>query len=232
LLQAGLVESIALNDLDRAIYAFWYAATRRNLALRKLVARTPITVKEWERQKAVQREKASAPLLELGFSTLFLNRTNRSGILRGGIVGGRNQQGAWSLDARFNKSVIIERLAALHPYVSRISLDCVDAVEFLSQSAGRSKQRAFAYLDPPYFVKGRDLYLNRLTRDDHGALASYVKERLKCSWVVTYDDVHAVRKLYGGYRVRSFGLEYSADSRRKGREVLLASDNLTIPPVN
>jgi hypothetical protein len=90
------VESIALNDLDRAIYAFWYAATKRNLALRTLVARTPVTVQEWDRQKAVQREKKSAPLLELGFSTLFLNRTNRSGILRAGMVGGRAQKGKWT----------------------------------------------------------------------------------------------------------------------------------------
>src|SRR5690606_17713457 len=108
LLQSGLVESVVLNDLDRSIYAFWYAVTRRNGALRKLVARTPITVREWDRQKAVQREKSSAPLLELGFSTLYLNRTNRSGILRAGMIGGREQAGNWGLDARFNKTVVIE----------------------------------------------------------------------------------------------------------------------------
>jgi DNA adenine methylase len=231
LLQSGLVESIALNDLDRAIYAFWYAATRRNVALRTLVARTPVTVQEWDRQKAVQREKQSAPLLELGFSTLFLNRTNRSGILRAGMVGGRAQKGQWTLDARYNKDILIQRLAALHPHVSRISVDCADAIDFLSDRAGRSRRKRFAYLDPPYFVKGRDLYLNRLTREDHAALASCVK-KLHCSWIVTYDDVHAVRTLYSGYRSRSFGLEYSADSRRTGREILFASRNLRIPRVN
>jgi hypothetical protein len=31
--------------------------------------------------------------LEVGFATFFLNRTNRSGILNGGIIGGRDQVG-------------------------------------------------------------------------------------------------------------------------------------------
>jgi DNA adenine methylase len=147
LLRSGLVESICLNDLDRAIYALWYAVTRRNVALRRLVERTSISVDEWDRQRDVQRDKKSAPLLELGFSTLFLNRTNRSGILRAGMIGGRNQKGRWGLDARFNKRAVIQRIAALHPYVSRMSIDCMDAVDFLAATAGRSTTKTFAYMD-------------------------------------------------------------------------------------
>ena len=108
------------------------------------MARTPVTVQEWDRQKAVQKEKTSAPLLELGFSTLFLNRTNRSGILRAGMVGGRAQKGEWTLKARYNKAVIIQRLAAMHAFGSKVSLECTDAIEFLSDRAGRSHRKTFA----------------------------------------------------------------------------------------
>jgi DNA adenine methylase len=232
LLQSGLVDSIGLNDLDRAIYAFWYAATHRNLALRRLVASTPITVREWDRQKEVQREKRSAPLLDLGFSTLFLNRTNRSGILRAGMIGGRAQDGHWGLNARFNKGAIIERLAALHPYVSRISVDRADAVEFLANCSGRSSKSTFAYLDPPYFVKGRDLYLNGLTSEDHHSLASFVRRKLRCSWVVTDDDVREIRRLYPDCRKQSYRLDYTADARRDGREIMISSTGLHVPRVH
>jgi DNA adenine methylase len=217
LLQRGLVESICLNDFDRAIYAFWFAVTRRNAALCKMIERTSITVAEWDRQKEVQRHKADAPLLELGFSTLFLNRTNRSGILRAGMVGGRQQRGKWRIDARFNRAAILQRVAALHPFASRISIACTDAVEFLSDVAVRSRRKRFTYLDPPYFVKGRDLYLNRYTSEDHSSLAAFVKDKLSCSWVLTYDDVPTVRRLYKGYRMRSYRLAYSADTRRARR---------------
>ena len=204
LLRRGLVDSICLNDADRAIYAFWFAVARRNGALRKLIERTPISVAEWDRQKDVQRNKSTAPLLELGFSTLFLNRTNRSGILRAGMVGGREQKGEWRLYARFDKAAMVARIAALYPYVSRISISCLDAVEFLASTVGGSPRKKFVYLDPPYFVKGTDLYLNRYTADDHLSLATFIKNKVSCSWVITYDDVPQVRKLYAKYRKRSF----------------------------
>jgi DNA adenine methylase len=228
LLRSGVVSSVCLNDLDRAVYAFWFAATRRNSALVRLIERTPVTVAEWYRQKDVQRHKVNAPLLELGFSTLFFNRTNRSGILRAGMVGGRAQRGKWKLDARFHRATIAHRVAALRPYASRISVTCMDATAFLA-TAGRSRKATFAYLDPPYFVQGRDLYLNRYTVEDHCALAEFVKARLGCSWVLTYDDVPTIRRLYRGHRRWSYRLGYSADARREGREVMVTSMGLKVP---
>ena len=233
LLQHGLVESICLNDFDRAIFAFWFAVTRRNAALCRLIERTPITIDEWDRQKEVQRNKRNAPLLELGFSTFFLNRTNRSGILRAGMIGGRQQKGQWRLDARFNKTRIAQRISALHPFASRISVACMDAVDFLSTAAAaRSRQKTLVYLDPPYFVKGRDLYLNRYTSEDHSSLAAFVKEKLACSWILTYDNVPAVRRLYRHYRMRSYRLDYTADTRRQGREVMVFSPELATPQLS
>ena len=229
LLQRRLVESVFLNDLDRAIYAFWFVVTQRNAALRKLVDRTPITVAEWDRQKEIQRNKRDAPLLELGFSTLFLNRTNRSGILRAGMVGGRKQDGKWRLDARFNKAAIVERIAMLHPHVSRITITCMDAVDFLASTEKSSREKQVAYLDPPYFVKGRDLYLNRYTPADHLALATFIKKEFRGAWVLTYDDIPQVRRLYAEHRKRSYSLSYSADTRREGREVIITSPGLAVP---
>ena len=229
LLQRGLVESIYLNDFDRAIYAFWFAVTRHNRALCRMVDRTPITVSEWDRQKDVQRRKHDAPLLELGFSTLFLNRTNRSGILRAGIIGGRHQSGKWRLDARFDRCRLVERIRALRPFAHRISIASMDAVDFLSNIAVQRRKKRLVYLDPPYFAKGPDLYLNKYSPADHSSLATFIKEKLNCAWIMTYDDVPKVRRLYRGYRKRRYRLDYSADTRREGRELMIFSPQLEAP---
>ncbi len=62
-----------------------------------------------DRAKRVFTESRETSL-ELAFATFFLNRTNRSGILNGGAIGGVKQEGAWKLDARYNKDALIERI--------------------------------------------------------------------------------------------------------------------------
>lgn len=230
LLKKGLVKSVSLNDLDRSVYAFWYAATQRNSALCRMIERAKVTVPEWDRQKEVQRNKESASLLELGFSTLFLNRTNRSGILRAGMIGGRDQAGLWKIDARFDRVNIAARVSSLREFSSRISVHCLDAMEFVDFASRRRWRRKLIYLDPPYFEKGDDLYLNRYTLADHSALAASVRA-LTFDWVLTYDDVPAVGALYKGLSRRKFELGYSADSRRDGRELMLRSPRLKLPTV-
>lgn len=229
LLRRGLVEQVYLNDADRSLYAFWVAVKEQNAALCAMIENTPITLEEWDRQKAVQRRKRTAPLFDLGFSTLFLNRTNRSGILRAGVIGGREQTGKWHLDARFNRQALSDRISTLQPVAKKIHVSCLDAVEFLKAFQHRSAKATLVYLDPPYFVKGRDLYLNRYGAADHVALANWITSELSCPWIITYDDVPAVRKLYGGYRKRTYGLTYTADTRRQGREVMVVSSGLKIP---
>ena len=65
---------------------------------------------EWRQQREVYGRRETADLDELGFATLFLNRTNRSGIIGGGVIGGKQQHGAWGLDARFTKSDLVQRI--------------------------------------------------------------------------------------------------------------------------
>lgn len=74
------------------------------------------------KQKAVQQEKEQAELLDLAFSTFFLNRTNRSGIIKGGVIGGKEQTGEWKMDVRFNKADLIKRIEKIALYRDRISL--------------------------------------------------------------------------------------------------------------
>lgn len=219
---------IKINDIDRSIYAFWYSVLNNTDALCRLISDTPITMDVWQTQHELQKRKEEADLLELGFSTFFLNRTNRSGILNGGVIGGKEQTGNFKIDARYNKEDLIERIERIAGYADLIELTSLDAVALLKRYKRTPAAKTFCYLDPPYHVKGRDLYLNYYNDDDHKAIAEIIK-KYKGKWIISYDAVDFIKELYNDYRQKEYCLSYSAGNRSKGKEIMVYSDGLILP---
>ena len=230
LLYGDYARRVHINDLDRGVHAFWIAARDRTDELARLVRDARLDLDEWERQRAVQFEDAPDPL-ELAFSTFFLNRTNRSGIITGGVIGGRKQTGEWKIDARYNARDLVRRIERIGRWASRIEVYRLDGAEFLRTVAPSLPQRSLLYLDPPYYVKGQEmLYANYYGPDDHAGIASLVR-RLDRPWVVSYDDHADVRDLYSGCQSVAYDIAYSASERYRGREVAFFSQDLLIPDV-
>lgn len=229
------VSHVYINDLDRSVYAFWYSALHNTEALCKHIRNAELSIEEWKRQRTFQRKPSSIGLLRLGFSTLYLNRTNRSGIIQsGGAIGGTKQQGEWKLDARFYRETLIRRIETIAAYRDRITLSNLDAAAFLKRLLPNLPLKTLIYLDPPYYVKGkRRLYANFYKHSDHSAIANLLAD---CThpWLVSYDNVSQTRALYRRYRRRKYGLQYTAHDRYKGAEVIFFSDNLALPtmPIN
>lgn len=221
---------IKINDKDRSIYAFWYSVLNNADELCRLISDTPVTMDVWQAQHELQKHKEDADLLELGFSTFFLNRTNRSGILNGGVIGGKEQTGNYKIDARYNKNNLIERIERIAGYSDIIDLTSMDAVALLKRYKRTPAAKTFCYLDPPYHVKGRDLYLNYYNDDDHRAIAETIK-KYKGEWIISYDAVDFIKDLYGDYRQKEYYLSYSAGNRSKGKEIMVYSEGLTLPDV-
>lgn len=226
LLFSGSVCEVFLNDLDPAIHAFWHCVLRHTDALLDLIEDTPITAAEWKKQKTIHRAGCASSTLKLGFATFFLNRTNHSGILNGGMIGGKKQRGEWKLNARFNRAELIRRIERVATLRQRIHLDCRDACELLT--GRRIEKNTLIYLDPPYFRAGANLYMNAYGRDDH-ALVRDCAKKLRCPWVVSYDNVGQIRTLYRGYTSRHVELLHTARSARIGREVMFFSPTLRVP---
>lgn len=219
---------IKINDKDRSIFAFWHCVLNETEALCRLIKDTPVNVEVWKVQHDVQLRKDVADLLELGFSTFFLNRTNRSGILNGGVIGGKNQSGIYRIDARYNKAELIKRIENVAEYVDKIELTGMDAVDLITRYKRTPAVKTFCYLDPPYYVKGRDLYLNYYDDGNHRKIAEAIK-KYKGKWIISYDAVPFIEGLYDGYRQREYYLNYSAGSPSKGKEIMVFSDGLVIP---
>jgi DNA adenine methylase len=227
LLTNGFVDRVSINDIDDSIFAFWTSALRETDKFCKLIERTPITVREWKRQKCIWNAGTDSGLLELGFATYFLNRTNRSGIIDGaGPIGGYNQSGRWKIDARLTKAAQVDNLRALAKFTKQIKITRQDALPFFKAAADRN---ALTYLDPPYFVQGRNLYSNFYQEEDHIAIARDLTRRKKSRWVVSYDDVREIRKLYRGFTRVKYAPNYSANQKMIGSEIIFISDALAAP---
>ena len=228
----GKVERITLNDYDRSIYAFWYSVLNDPEALCERISRAELTMENWHLQKAIQRDKASADLLSLGFSTFFMNRTNRSGILTGGVIGGIEQRGNYKIDCRFNKVALIERIRRIASLKQNIQLYQLDALSLIEMIQRKSPDRnTLVYFDPPYYAKGSTLYMNYFDEAQHRALAESIQMMNAIPWIISYDAKPEILKLYQWVkedRVKNFDLHHYAYKKRVGKEILLFSDCLRL----
>jgi len=219
---------IHINDADPAIHDLWWAIINQSKPFLDMISKTRLSMAEWRRQRDVYRDNGRISRLRRGFATFYLNRCNRSGIImNGGPIGGIKQEGKWKLDARFNKNNLHRRCEKIFEYRDRITLSCLDGINFI---ASRDQKSTFFFIDPPYFAKGKTLYLNLLDEDYHNVLANQLKSMKDAAWVLTYDDCPEIRKFYSDWAtIRPFSLRYAASERRSGKELLIVPKWMRLP---
>ncbi len=217
------VNEIFINDLDPSIYAFWLAVLNNSDELCRWIENVEVSVRQWEEYKEIQRHYKTVEMLELAKSTFFLNRTNVSGVISGGPIGGVSQCGKYKIDVRFNKSELIKRIQDIARFAHRIHLSNQDGIDFLNSIEKRA-DNIFIYLDPPYYQKGSYLYMNAFKDADHQALAERVRQ-LKNKWMVSYDNHDFIIELYKEENKVLYQLSQCA-SNRIGDEVAIFDKRL------
>jgi len=227
LLYDGTVTDIHINDADPAVRDFWLTATQHTDALIHMVETEPVTMDAWHHWRAVLIGQTEAELVHRGFATLFLNRTNRSGILKAGVIGGKAQAGEYKLDARFMRNVLVSRLERLGQQAKRIHVYGEDALTLLKRCKEFLPSRSLIYLDPPYYIKGQGLYRNYYEHKDHLAIAKLLQSsKFSRRWVVSYDDAPAIRAMYANVHCMGYGLHYTARRQYMGAEVMFFGPTL------
>lgn len=231
LLFSEVANTIYLNDIDPAIYSLWRTIVSEPTRLCDAIADTPVTIDEWHEQRDYYQRYRARVGPKLAFATLYLNRTNRSGILGAGPIGGRAQTGKWLLDARFNKDVLVAKIERIARYAERIHVSQLDAIDFLRDVINPLRSPMLVYLDPPYFMQGQNLYTNHYSPSDHAIIAAFVRRQLNKPWVVSYDQHPEIEHLYKTCERVDYGIRYSAQARYFGRELIVISDKLQMTKI-
>lgn len=220
LLYEEYADSIVINDLDPLVYNFWSVCVTQSDRLVEWIEKAPVTVNTWRKCKEVIRQQDSATSFELASSFFFLNRTNVSGVLNGGIIGGLQQTGTYKIDARFNKTELVRRIRKIARFANRIEITNLDGIRLIEKYVSHTRN-TFLYLDPPYYEKGSNLYLNAYMDDDHKQLSQHIR-KLSTPWLLSYDNHSFISNLYRPFRKRAYKLQHST-SNKIGDEVLIFS---------
>lgn len=232
------VKRIVINDFDSAIYAFWNSVVNHTDEFISMINETPITMGEWYKQKEIQNKKHLFVLgntsdeLKLGFSTFFLNRTNRSGILKAGVIGGKKQAGNYKMDCRFNKQDLIRRIKQIAEHRENITICNLDAIDFIEQEI-KYTRKSLTFFDPPYYDKGPDLYTNFYDHYDHVELAQSISSKMRNRyWILTYDVANEIENLYSNFEHEKYYLNYSIAKPAKGQEFMFFSPKINPGNIN
>lgn len=229
LLLTKKIEQVHLNDSYLGIYAFWYSVINHTKELCRKILSASMTVEEWRRRQQIVKKCDYTDLLELGFSIFYLNRCNRSGVLSAGVIGGLNQDGNYKMDARFNRNDLINRIESIAIYKDKIHISNFDAEYYINNYIPNLPQNSLIYLDPPYYNKASELYLNSYKNNDHSRIAQSIQLNINHNWILSYDGVPEILDLYTNRRHFLYDLQYSAQTVKKGKEVFIFDDNLKLP---
>ncbi|MCM1214305.1 MAG: DNA adenine methylase [Lachnospiraceae bacterium] len=230
LLFNNIVRDVVINDYDYTIYCFWDSVLHQTDEFIEMVLHANVTLEEWHRQKAIRDDLDNHNSLEIGFSTFFLNRTNRSGIIdKAGPIGGFLQQGDYPIDCRFNKERLVSQIRKIGDKRDCIKLYNLEALDFIDDVILKTR-KAFIFFDPPYYGKGPGLYTNFYSHGDHVNLARAILNKLKSrKWIVTYDNINAIKSMYHKVNYIEFALQYSLQSKRSGSEIMFFSKQVYRP---
>lgn len=223
LLAEEYVSQISINDLDYAIYAFWYSVLNFPDEMCRWLQSVEVNMESWRYYKKINLEKEYHDILEVGKSTFFLNRTNVSGVIKGGVIGGQMQTGKYKINARFDVEGLICRIEFISKFRNRISLSNMDGKDFLSSLNGREDDMLI-YLDPPYYQKGADLYMNYFRESDHADLLDVIR-KVNHYWFASYDWCNFINSLYSDFRRIKYQIS-QCTSNRSGNEVIIFDDKI------
>lgn len=230
LLLDDYVSEIYINDVDKGIYSFWRSILSHTDEFLKKIWDTPLTMEEWQKQMHIHKNQSEFSRLDIGFSTFYLNRTNRSGVISAGVIGGQDQTGNYKIDARFNREGLANRISRIACHQKHIKVYRQDALKFITETLPSKKKKGLVFLDPPYYVKGKRLYTSFYEHDDHEKVAKAIKSSPLKHWIVTYDSADQIEEIYDLKNKVTYNLRYSLSHQsNQGSEFLFYSKNIKLP---
>lgn len=201
---------IYLNDKDYWMYSFWDVVAGKETDklpdLLKLIDQ-PVTLEQFYKLK----ETPTTDKLECAYKAIFLNRTTFSGIFKSGPIGGKEQKSKYTVDCRYNATKIKKKILACNKLLQGRTTVTNDDINHLLFH--KLDINCTIYLDPPYYNKGKDLYTEYMTSDEHTKMADLLDKRYD-KWVLSYDDCPEIRQLYSKNQIVDLAARYCINGKK------------------
>jgi DNA adenine methylase len=217
--------SVWINDLDPGMFAVWSSVVYHRQQLEQLVAAFNPTVDAFYRLKECDGNLTGDMAVDAA-NKIALHRMSVSGFgaMAGGPIGGRSQQSGYTVGCRWSPASIITAIrraySILAPFRQRLRITNLHFRELIAGAC----DNVLIYLDPPYYVKGGQLYAHNMSHDEHVELASLLRET-PADWRLSYDDCKEIRDLYSWADFQELEIRYTnavTDKKRpKNRELLV-----------
>lgn len=231
LVSSGVIKRAILIERDPLIYAFWKAVFEHTDTLVASIEEISVDIDTWHQLRSYLKydtpENQQIP--DLALACLFLNRTNFSGILHSGPVGGQNQNSSYKIDCRFNKKEIISRIQRISLLKDSVSVVFNDALQFLHASNAKDNNDYFFYIDPPYFKQGRKLYRYNYKIVDHKRLSDILRNA-NFPWILSYDKHEFIELLYDDFLKTHQSFRYMTKTPKNENELVIT--NMQIPSLS
>ncbi|MGR3503945.1 DNA adenine methylase [Pseudaestuariivita sp.] len=229
LLADGFADQIMLNDADLRIFSAWHAILEEPERFVAKLRKVSLDMQEWYRHRDLVAGFSDNKYdFDVGFSTFYMNRTTRSGIImNAGPIGGYDQRGKWKLDARFNVERLANQVEWLAANRNRLELSNMDALSFIDRVRRKpTSDNTMFFIDPPYVKAGGRLYFDGMSEAKHVALSDILTSGTVKRWVLTYDDAPLIRQLYRSQTCSNISVNYSLQSKRRENEILVEPNYL------
>lgn len=233
LLSSNKVKEIHLNDSDKNIYCFWSSIIRHNDQFLETLHHIPLSIEEYYHQKSIvfgNHKSKNTSNFNVGFAVFYVNRCNRSGILTKNVgpIGGKNQNGKWKFDARFNKEKLEQKIKEIRKIKNQIHVSCMDAIDFSNKFiCKRSDVNIFLYFDPPYYAQGRNLYRNFFKDDGHLKLRDFLYDNNHLKWLLSYDKADFIETAYQSFSNKLIiDFDHHANNHKHNQEIVIGSNAL------
>ncbi|MHB1682965.1 MAG: DNA adenine methylase [Bacilli bacterium] len=226
----GFAGKAILIERDPLIYAFWKCVFERTDEIIERIQHVEVTLDTWcnFQQYRVSERVNDDSLIEFGLAGLFFNRTNYSGILGSGPIGGMSQSSEYKIDCRFNKNRVIDQIRSIAELRSLVEVVFDDALLYLRRNASAlARGFSFVYADPPYYTQGKKLYRYWYDESQHAQLAELLLKS-RYPWLVSYDPHPVIKNLYSESRIQSIYTDYTVRISKRSEELLIS--NQIIPP--
>jgi DNA adenine methylase len=225
------IKKIILNDKDYSLSCLWNSILFNFEELEdRILAYQPTVVDFFHFKEVLTRNNDSLKeesKVSLSLKKLAIHQMSYSGlgVKAGGPIGGKSQKSNYDISCRWNPKNIIKKFKRLRSTLLKYQISdnivyCLDYKEIIN----KSNEFTIIYLDPPYYLKGKDMYACSFKDEEHKILSEVLKNT-DSKWILSYDDCEEVRNLYKWANMSNFDAKYFIKTIRNKKEILIFSPN-------